>query len=317
MNHPFWLSLLASITVTCVYCQDGTCGIPPISPVLNETQFTRVRGGEEAVSGSWPWQVRVGFKNPLGQKAGFMCGGSIIDRRHILTASHCFAQFNLSQQKFFVRVGDHSVQVVEARQADYDVDTVTNHPGFVQGPTGVRDDITVLKLSIPITYSATVQPICLGDQGSDAVDDRVCVVTGWGSTVNQVTGIFRGTRIRRQIQPPRPIIIPSDVLKQAVLPILERSYCRQIWGQIQIDENMICTAAEQLDREPCQGDSGGPLVCQVEGNPGQWVQEGVVSFGAGCGQNGPAVFTRVGQYRNWIKGITDRVVTISLGKEKK
>ena len=55
----------------------------------NESHTT---GGEEAVPGSWPWQVRIGFYNVLGVKAGFMCGGSIIDQRHILTAAHCFDQ---------------------------------------------------------------------------------------------------------------------------------------------------------------------------------------------------------------------------------
>lgn len=59
-----------------------------------------------------------------------------------------------------------------------------------------------------------------------------------------------------------------------------------------------------VKRDTCQGDSGGPLVWQ---NPQASADSdlgfrlvGLVSFGAECGADFPAVYTEVSHYRDWI-----------------
>lgn len=49
---------------------------------------TRVVGGEPAPKGAFPWMALIGYKDDLGETA-FKCGGSLITRRHVLTAAHC------------------------------------------------------------------------------------------------------------------------------------------------------------------------------------------------------------------------------------
>lgn len=46
----------------------------------------RIVGGQNADPGEWPWIA------PLFNAGRQVCGGSLIDNRHILTAAHCVAQ---------------------------------------------------------------------------------------------------------------------------------------------------------------------------------------------------------------------------------
>ena len=50
-----------------------------------------------------------------------------------------------------------------------------------------------------------------------------------------------------------------------------------------------------------KGDGGSPLVCPIKGNPSQYVQAGIVSWGIGCGQDGiPGVYANVAYLKPWI-----------------
>lgn len=56
------------------------CGI---SSVTTESSGTLIVGGTEAEPGQFPYQVA------LVEGGLYICGGVIIDARHILTAAHC------------------------------------------------------------------------------------------------------------------------------------------------------------------------------------------------------------------------------------
>ncbi|XP_013793729.1 plasminogen-like, partial [Limulus polyphemus] len=44
-------------------------------------------GGEPAREGAWPWMASI--SNQGGKN--FLCGGFLIDERHIVSAAHCYA----------------------------------------------------------------------------------------------------------------------------------------------------------------------------------------------------------------------------------
>jgi len=78
----------------------GQCGVSRYFPIRYDSKTGRVaeevereneagakiRGGWDADKGEWPWIAQL-----LNNGRQF-CGGSLITRKHILTAAHCVAQ---------------------------------------------------------------------------------------------------------------------------------------------------------------------------------------------------------------------------------
>lgn len=61
-------------------------GLPSMNPATSETIQNRIVGGNKAEPGEFPYQVRLNIRSRRGSS---LCGGVIIDQRHILTAAHC------------------------------------------------------------------------------------------------------------------------------------------------------------------------------------------------------------------------------------
>lgn len=57
--------------------------LSPLFLVCGRPILDRIVGGQNAVAGHWPWQVSLHI-GPI-----YMCGGSLISDRWIVTAAHC------------------------------------------------------------------------------------------------------------------------------------------------------------------------------------------------------------------------------------
>mmetsp|Transcript_18092 Transcript_18092/g.36442 ORF Transcript_18092/g.36442 Transcript_18092/m.36442 type:complete len:129 (-) Transcript_18092:104-490(-) len=60
---------------------------------------------------------------------------------------------------------------------------------------------------------------------------------------------------------------------------------------------MLC--AKSAGRDACEGDSGGPLIVKGD-SPEEDIQVGIVSWGSGCANNFPGVYSRVAEAKRWI-----------------
>lgn len=81
------------------------------------------------------------------------------------------------------------------------------------------------------------------------------------------------------------------------LKVISVAECQAYYGTDTASENTICVETPD-GKATCQGDSGGPLVTK-EGDK----LIGITSFVSayGCQVGGPAGFTRVTKYLEWIK----------------
>jgi len=153
------------------------------------------------------------------------------------------------------------------------------HPNY--NPRTTSNDITLLKLTAPVTYTDAISPVCLpgaSDPDDAAGTNGVC--TGWGSTREG------GNTVK--------------TLRQVVVPIVDHDVCKAEYASMgKVDDTMICAGLTNGGKDSCQGDSGGPLVFYKNN---KWYQHGIVSWGKGCAEAGYAgVYGRVESFVGFIQ----------------
>uniref|UniRef100_A0A8C7GSJ6 Peptidase S1 domain-containing protein n=1 Tax=Oncorhynchus kisutch TaxID=8019 RepID=A0A8C7GSJ6_ONCKI len=163
-------------------------------------------------------------------------------------------------------------------EVDRGVTQIMSHPNYTRSTND--NDMCLLKLSSPVTFTNYIRPVCLAAPGSSFHAGTTSWVTGWGT-------------IRSGVSLPSP-----KTLQEVEVPVVGNRLCNFNYGVGTITDNMICAGLAAGGKDSCQGDSGGPMVT----NQGtRWIQSGVVSFGKGCAlAKFPGVYTRVSQYQTWI-----------------
>ncbi|GAB5583171.1 testisin isoform X2 [Prionailurus iriomotensis] len=274
------------------------CGRHKIQP--------RVVGGKDSELGRWPWQ------GSLRLWGAHHCGASLLNRRWVLSAAHCFEKTtsrpllsppppvqvrhgvdrgHKDPSKWTAQFGELSSRPTFWKlwtfYHRYRVKDIVVYPQF--SGTSLKD-IALLKLSSSVTYNKYIQPICVAASSSEFQNKADCWVTGWGH-------IEEG-----QVLP------PPYRLQEAQVSIINNSRCDFLFrrpGFLTYDPgDMICAGSENGQRDACKGDSGGPLACEKRG---VWIQVGIVSWGLGCGSpNWPGVYTNVSAYFDWIQTLMAR-----------
>ncbi|KAI8868513.1 trypsin-like serine protease [Ramicandelaber brevisporus] len=232
------------------------------------------------------------FNVVVSQTQGEQCGGSILDETHILTAAHCVFSDDgtvIKANQAFIAAGIIGNDPPES--AFVQVAQVIPHENFVPAndsnqndPNALVNDLAILKLAKPLTFSNSVQPVKIGTNPYKV--GTKFTVAGWG--VNN-------------INKPKQV---SQSLLETTVTSGDVSSCKQVEPDYSgPNGRQICTV--DATDSSCSGDSGGPLFLQQNGVN---VLAGLVSFGAQTSDSAPicgsldtlSYYTNVYYYRDWI-----------------
>merc|ERR1719370_2183379 len=254
----------------------NTCGCAPVS------SSNRIVGGKEVnPKGKLPYQVL--FQGCAGMRGCSICGGTIVNKRFVITAAHCY---NSMFTTMHVIVGEHNYcDGVNEGGKLIKVKKMTLHPDY--NSRTIDNDIAVLELAEDLTFTKKIKPACLPSSETKDYSGIASTVSGWGGTIGYGPN-------DQQPQQPRQCTLMETIVK-----LLKGSdpMCSKY---LKTSSSKIKLCAFAKDTDACQGDSGGPLTVPENG---KYTLVGVVSYGSGCASSTPGVYVRVQGFLPWIKNL--------------
>ncbi|KAK8380096.1 hypothetical protein O3P69_016620 [Scylla paramamosain] len=189
----------------------------PYIPLLGAKELPslpRIVGGEDATPGEFPYQVSIQKQGLFGRS--HMCGASVLNDHHVLTAAHCLKGANTNS--LYVVMGEYDLgknsgdeQVIVAGELviheHYDAATYTN-------------DVGIIRVVPSITFNDKVTAVDLPAEMGLVEAGTECVTTGWGATEEGGSS--------------------SDILKKVTVPVVSDADCRASYGITDIADHMLC-----------------------------------------------------------------------------
>lgn len=264
---------------SCCKVSSETCG-------KEVTSARRIIGGVNAAPGQWPWAVVLVKK--LTESTH--CGGSLIHKKWVITAAHCF---DPPLEQVYVLLGSVTIKPPHPSAQKREIENHYKHKGYDYP----RNDVALVKLKKEATINSFVQIVCL--PSSEIVPlDTTCMVLGWGKTQWHVS--FASNRLMQVGMR----VIPIEACIQGYTNI-KAVEAPKITGQ-----QHLCVGILKGGKDACTGDSGGPVVCQRCSTCG-WFLAGTTSFGATqCGRVGvPGVYMDIRRYEHWIRSYINLSLT--------
>ncbi|XP_063899135.1 serine protease persephone [Helicoverpa armigera] len=272
---------------------DYGCYEPSLTNVLKEMNTTRncydtdlvlyiIAGGRNADRDQFPHMALLGYGEDM-KTAQWLCGGSVISERYILTAAHCISSPAVGQVKY-IALGILKRSDPQELWQKYNVKRIIAHPQYK--PPSKYHDIALLETDYDISFNSHVLPACLHVGEADPTAEA----TGWGALGHH-----------REL---------AEILQTVSLYRFEEEECKRAYPvhrHLKYGYNhttQMCYGHREEAKDTCEGDSGGPLQSSAHLSDCLFTILGVTSYGRACGfAGGSGMYTRVSHYVPWIEGI--------------
>ncbi|XP_076646900.1 coagulation factor VII [Halictus rubicundus] len=270
----------------------------PVCGIIPTKTTPLVVNGVTANITEFPWHATLYKAVTPDAEKEFLCGGTIIHERLIITAAHCVyddvARRKDDPWKYFIATGNiyrdynssfhDSSKVV--KNAVKNIYVSCDYSG-VFGT--YKADIAILEVTEPFVFSALLQPICLDYSNIVLEHDMVGRVAGFGRTA---------------------VGASSYILQTITVPYISNTKCKEASNTFET-ENYITydkfCAGYTNGSSVCDGDSGGGLIFKF--GP-LWYLKGIVSVSLGtvvvggstrCDSSTYSLYTSVSFHMPWIE----------------
>lgn len=197
------------------------------------------------------------------------CGATVISKRFVLTTVDCVG----ADDGFQIGISDLHIGATKYRAKSYSV-----HPGY--DAFTLANDIAIYELETDLPDSF---PYVRLESNAVTVEGTPMTIMGFGTTEE---GIL------------------SDKLKVATVGYVQSAECNTLFreehGEVNaILPSMLCASGNGNGADTCTGDGGGPLI--LHGNSAsEDTLVGITSWGYGCADTTPGVYTRIFWVYDWI-----------------
>ncbi|KAL0818500.1 hypothetical protein ABMA28_008955 [Loxostege sticticalis] len=267
--------------------------------VVRQNPNVLVVNGSPTYEGEWPWQIALYQTQTVDNK--YICGGTLVSNRHVITAAHCITQKGsnriTNKNTLTVYLGKHNLRTsVEGVQIRL-VSQIHKHPQY--NASSYQMDLGILVLREPVTFTDWVRPACLwpeADTSLTTIIGKRGSVVGWG---------FDDTGVA------------TEELSLVEMPVVKTETCIRSYSEFFVrftSEYTYCagyrngTYDERTGRvtstSVCNGDSGGGMMFNIDG---YWYLRGLVSLSVKshneyrCDPTHYVVFTDIAKFLPWIK----------------
>lgn len=285
-----------------------------------EKPDTRIVGGWPAKTANWPGLVSLRLRNPVNDEAVYICGGSQVAEKWILTAAHCLRNENFDLTETLdppytlpidlfhdepLEEGTGNLEIVLGKERlssvnTTDVGKITRlipHPGF--DTRTLENDIALIELADKISGPI----VRLSSQPAhDPIDPpgTNLMVGGYGLQH------YKAPLVQFEHSSGAAHFAGSKILQETPVPFVNTKECLEANSGTQrvIGSGQLCAGFELGDQDSCTGDSGSQLV--AFDNDGCPYQVGIVSWGRKCAlEKAYGVYARVSAHHQWISETID------------